>query len=265
MKIETTLFRRVLKYIFLVIGTLVIGGLLFAGILGIYIVYEINNLFSNMNHKEKIISTPDKISANIEISEGTLTHVHIKVYDHENKFIENNATLMLNGVKMSLSKVPNGFYGYWTYYYIGSFDEPELFEKAKKFVFTLKRNNQEIHLATINTFPSVGKSNITYNKSKDGVEIFWKNLVIMNKLNISVSAIVEGQGKMAGYTVKSITINKSGSYKLLFKDLDGSISDIESVSFEFAGIQEKKVDSNLTENSKLIYNRKYDETIYLNK
>lgn len=248
------MIKKTLKFIVYLVVTLFVLYLLFIGLLSLAFDSEVKEIFAKTVNKEKV-------SFDIEISEDSNFHVKAKLYDYKNEFIEDNITLSLNGAKMSYSRVPNGYYGHWKYYYLGSYNEKKLFDNAKEFTFSMDYNAKFVELASIKKPTPISKSDITYKKIENGLEINWNNLEFMDKLEIMLEAKIKNKGNVAGYTVVSKSVRNSGHYQLLFKDLDSSIVNIKSVSFKFSSDTQKKLQSDSNVEATLKYKRQYYKTI----
>jgi len=251
--------KKFFKYLIITISVLIlVGGIAIALIFNAF-VSDMQELFSS--DTQKVVYPSDKVSADIELNERRdFFSIKSKVFNHKLEYIEDNASIMLNGAKMAYARIPNGYYGHWVYHYIDATDEPDIFKNSKEFIFSLARGDNIIHLASINTLPSVDKSDIKYIKKEDSLEIIWKDLVGLDKLTVTVDAKINNEN-IVGHTVDSIGIKKSGEYLLRFKDLDHSISKINAISFSFVGKNAYTVDDNLIKDSKLTYLRQYYEHI----
>lgn len=172
-----------------------------------------------------------------------------ELYDNKKNFIEENATLLLNGKAMHFSKSPDGYYGYHRVYYIQDSDFNTTEKQSKKFNFTLVRNGKEIELLSFDKPSPFSSKDITCSKNGDIIQIRWKNLDAFDTLSLVTS----------GVTIKEVKIAATGDYSFSLKSIDLTKHPAASkdLTCEFSGNLQRKINNNSAYNSWFEYHRQY--------
>jgi hypothetical protein len=143
-------YKKIIKYILVTLAIFFVLSVLTLYLFLHTFVNDTTEFFNKFTDTQKTsVYSKESVHGEIKISHETLYNVEVTLYDAQNHFIDENVTLLLNGTQLKFTKVPNGYYGYWKYYYISSHSHPKLFEQSDTFIFTLQKENATTDLASV--------------------------------------------------------------------------------------------------------------------